>query len=54
MKNIVLAAFAALTLTAAIAPVAASAATFNSNSYQSGYDASHNNPGQVTFEGADD
>jgi hypothetical protein len=41
MKNLVLAAFAALTLTAAIAPIAANAARVNSNSYQSGYDVSH-------------
>jgi len=53
MKNLILAAFAALSLTAAIAP-AANAATFGvpHNTYQSGpYDNTGRGPGQTGLEG---
>ena len=46
MRNLLLAAFAALSLSAIAVPVAR-AATFNNNAYQSGYDSSFNSPGQV-------
>ncbi len=46
MRNLLLAVFAALSLSAITVP-AAHADTFNNSAYQSGYDNSLNNPGQV-------
>jgi hypothetical protein len=46
MRNLVLAAFAVLSLSVFALP-AAHAATFNNSAYQSGYDNSLNSPGQV-------
>ena len=46
MRNLLLVAFAALSLSAITVP-AAYAATFNNGAYQSGYDNSQNSPGQV-------
>jgi len=53
MKNMILAAFAALSLTAAIAPMA-NAATFGSphtTSHQGPYDNTGNGPGETGLEG---
>jgi hypothetical protein len=50
MKNLILAAFAALSLTAAIVPVANAAAT--NGTYHSGpYDNTGNGPGETGMEG---
>jgi hypothetical protein len=46
MRNLLLAAFAVLSLSAVAVP-AAHAATFNNGAYQSGYDNALNSPGQV-------
>ena len=46
MRNLLLAAFAALSLSA-ITVSAAHAGTFNNGAYQSGYDNTLNSPGQV-------
>lgn len=53
MKNLMLAAFAALGLAAAVAPVANAATSgFVHNSYHSGpYDNTGNGPGQTGLEG---
>jgi opacity protein-like surface antigen len=50
MKNLILAAFAALSLSAAIAPVA-NAATFPSTTHQGPYDNTGHGPQETGLEG---